>query len=74
MISMHEANRRYWNGAAERWESLRAEDSRFWQDSTYLPGADETLSDWPENPRAALPVWLTVALQRRLRCKERHSG
>ena len=51
-----------------------AEDSRFWQDSTYLPGADETLSDWSENPRAALPVWLTVALQRPLQCKERRGA
>ena len=41
-----------------------AEDSRFWQDYSYLPGTDESLLDWNENPRAALPVWLTVALQR----------
>ena len=41
-----------------------AEDSRFWQDYSYLPGTDECLLDWNENPRAALPVWLTAALQR----------
>ncbi len=41
-----------------------AEDSRYWQDSSYLSGTDERLLDWNENPRAALPVWLTVALQR----------
>ena len=41
-----------------------AEDSRFWQDYSYLPGTDDKLSDWNEHPRAALPVWLTLALQR----------
>ena len=41
-----------------------AEDSRFWQDYSYLPGTDDSLLDWNENPRAALPVWLTLALQR----------
>ena len=41
-----------------------AEDSRFWQDRSYLPGTDESLLDWNENPRAALPVWLALALQR----------
>ncbi|MCY3810976.1 MAG: methyltransferase domain-containing protein [Gammaproteobacteria bacterium] len=41
-----------------------AEDSRFWQDNSYLPGTDDKLSDWNEHPRAALPVWLTLALQR----------
>ncbi len=41
-----------------------AEDSRFWQDLSYLPGTDDSLLDWNENPRAALPVWLTLALQR----------
>ena len=41
-----------------------AEDSRYWQDSSYLSGTDGRLLDWNENPRAALPVWLTVALQR----------
>ena len=41
-----------------------AGDSRYWQDSSYLSRADERLLNWNENPRAALPVWLTVALQR----------
>ena len=41
-----------------------AEDSRYWQDASYLSETDERLLDWNENPRAALPVWLTVALQR----------
>ena len=41
-----------------------AEDSRFWQDYSYLPGTDDSLLDWNENPRAALPAWLTVASQR----------
>ena len=41
-----------------------AEDSRFWQDLSYLPGTDDSLLDWNENPRAALPTWLALALQR----------
>ena len=38
-----------------------AEDSRFWQNYSYLPGTDDSLLDWKENPRAALPVWLALA-------------
>lgn len=41
-----------------------AEDSRHWQDYSYLPGTDESLLSWEKNPRTALPVWLTVALQK----------
>ncbi len=41
-----------------------AEDSRFWQDYSYLLGNDDSLLDWNENPRAALPVWLTLALRK----------
>lgn len=41
-----------------------AEDSRFWQDYSYLPGTDDSLLDWNENPRAAIPVWLTLAVQK----------
>ena len=41
-----------------------AEDSRYWQDYSYLPGTGDSLLDWNENPRAALPAWLTVAAQR----------
>lgn len=41
-----------------------ARDSRFWQDSSYLPGTDDGLLDWRTNPRAGLPVWLTLAAER----------
>ena len=41
-----------------------AEDLRFWQDYSYLPGTDDSLLDWRKNPRAALPAWLAVASQR----------
>ena len=41
-----------------------AGDSRFWQDHSYLPGTDASLLDWRSNPRAGLPVWLTVAAQK----------
>ena len=41
-----------------------AGDSRFWQDYSYSPGTDDSLLDWNENPRAALPVWLAVSSQR----------
>lgn len=41
-----------------------AGDSSFWEGTSYLPGKNEGLLDWKENPRAALPVWLSAALQR----------
>ena len=41
-----------------------ARDSRFWQDYSYRPGTDESLLDWRSNPRAGLPVWLTLAAQK----------
>jgi SAM-dependent methyltransferase len=41
-----------------------AEDSRFWQGSSYAPGTDNSLLDWRKHPRAGLPVWLTVAAQK----------
>ncbi len=41
-----------------------ARDSRFWEDHAYLPGTDASLMDWRSNPRAGLPVWLTVAAQK----------
>jgi SAM-dependent methyltransferase len=41
-----------------------ARDSRFWQDNTYLPGDEQCLLDWQFNPRAGLPVWLTIAAQK----------
>ena len=43
---------------------LAAEDSRFWEDASYLPGTDASLLDWRSNPRAGLPTWLTVAAQK----------
>jgi len=39
-------------------------DARFWTGISYLPGSDESLLDWRNNPRAGLPVWLTVAAQK----------
>ena len=41
-----------------------AKDSRYWQGRSYLPGTDESLLDWNENPRAALPVWLAAAARK----------
>jgi hypothetical protein len=41
-----------------------AKDSRFWQGSGYEPGSDDSLLDWHNNPRAGLPVWLTLAAQK----------
>jgi SAM-dependent methyltransferase len=38
-----------------------ATDSRFWQGPSYVSGTDDNLLDWGHNPRAGLPVWLTVA-------------
>ncbi len=38
-----------------------AVNSRFWEGPSYGPGQDESLQDWKCNPRAGLPVWLTVA-------------
>jgi SAM-dependent methyltransferase len=42
-----------------------AADARFWQDYSYLPGTDQRLLNWRRNPRAGLPVWLTVAAEKR---------
>ena len=41
-----------------------AKDSRYWQDRSHLPGTDDSLLGWDENPRAALPVWLAAAAQK----------
>ena len=41
-----------------------AENSRFWQGSSYGRGTDDSLLDWRSNPRAALPAWLTVVAQK----------
>lgn len=53
------------NGLADSGLGLRriAESpaaTRFWQDAAYVPGTDDRLLDWRYNPRAGLPVWLTV--------------
>ena len=37
-------------------------NSRHWEGYSYQPGADTTLQDWRNNPRAGLPTWLTVAV------------
>ncbi len=41
-----------------------SEDSRFWEGYSYEAGSRATLLDWTVNPRAGLPVWLTVAAQK----------
>ena len=41
-----------------------AKEARFWEGISYTPGADPGLLDWRNNPRAGLPVWLTVAAQK----------
>lgn len=43
-----------------------AQNARFWQGHSYVSGTDNSLLDWRENPRAGLPVWLTVAAQKPL--------
>ena len=41
-----------------------AKDARFWEGHSYEPGKDAHLLDWQANPRAGLPVWLSVAAQK----------
>ena len=41
-----------------------AEDSGFWTGFSYGHGTDDSLLDWRNNPRAGLPAWLTVAVQK----------
>ncbi len=41
-----------------------AQDPGFWQGSSDTSDIDESLLDWRWNPRAGLPVWLTVAASR----------
>ena len=41
-----------------------AKDARFWEGHSYEPGTDSALMDWQNNPRAGLPVWLTVCAQK----------
>ena len=41
-----------------------AGDENYWEGSSFLPCNDKRLPNWKENPRAALPVWLSAVLQR----------
>lgn len=41
-----------------------ARNSRFWQGYSYVSGTADDLLDWRNNPRAGLPVWLTLAAQK----------
>lgn len=41
-----------------------ADDANFWEGYAYEPGDDRSLLDWHVNPRAGLPVWLTVVAQK----------
>lgn len=47
-----------------RIEETLAKDSRFWTGFSYGHGTDDSLLDWHKNPRAGLPAWLTVAVQK----------
>jgi SAM-dependent methyltransferase len=44
-----------------------AKDARFWEGYSYEPGTNSALMDWRNNPRAGLPVWLTVCAQKQQR-------
>ncbi|HNT76303.1 MAG TPA: class I SAM-dependent methyltransferase [Anaerolineae bacterium] len=41
-----------------------AKDARFWEGHSYEAGVNAALMDWQVNPRAGLPVWLTVCAQK----------
>lgn len=41
-----------------------ADDSSFWEGHSYEPGKSPALLDWHRNPRAGLPVWLTVVAEK----------
>lgn len=41
-----------------------AKDPHFWEGHSYEPGIDTGLMDWRRNPRAGLPVWLTVCARK----------
>ncbi len=41
-----------------------AGSARFWQDYAYEPSTDNSLNEWRKNPRAGLPVWLSVSAQK----------
>ena len=40
------------------------QDPGFWQGSSDASDINGSLLDWKRNPRAGLPVWLTVAASR----------
>jgi len=71
---MHEANRwkivDFLNAAVDAGLHLGrileppADDERFWEGDSYETGPQTHLMDWQQNPRAGLPVWLTLALQK----------
>ena len=48
----------------KRIQERRAGDENYWGGSSFLPCNDKGFLDWKENPRAALPVWLSAALQK----------
>jgi hypothetical protein len=41
-----------------------AKDARFWEGYSYEPGTNSALMEWQNNPRAGLPVWLTICAQK----------
>ena len=41
-----------------------AGDENYWEGSSFLPCNDKRLPDWKENPRAALPVWLSGVVEK----------
>ena len=41
-----------------------AQDPGFWNENSDAPDGDKALLDWRQNPRAGLPVWLTIAAAR----------
>lgn len=41
-----------------------SKDTNFWEGMAYTPGQASHLSNWQNNPRAGLPVWLSVAAQK----------
>ncbi|MGC9468190.1 MAG: class I SAM-dependent methyltransferase [Anaerolineae bacterium] len=43
-----------------------AKDPRFWEGDAYEPGTHPELMDWRTNPRAGLPVWITVCAEKPL--------
>jgi SAM-dependent methyltransferase len=44
--------------------------AQFWLGNSYVPGTDDNLMDWKNNPRAGLPVWLTLAAKKHYMTKK----